>query len=106
MWNSNLLREKLQVLISLLNVGCHKMGGVMLILHLLHRYASPTHFDMDLLSFTQCIGVSQPVFRVCFCFSEKVVPYVAVDLVCLWEDVSSGSCYVTILNGNLYYFFK
>lgn len=27
--------------------------------------------------------------------------YIAVDLACLWEEVSSGAFYVGILNGNL-----
>lgn len=29
---------------------------------------------------------------------EEIVPYIVVDLVCLWEEVSSGSFYVNILN--------
>ena len=33
--------------------------------------------------------------------SEAVVPYVAVGLVCLWEEVSSGCSCVTIWNRNL-----
>lgn len=31
-------------------------------------------------------------------FPEEVVPYVVVDSVCLWEKVSSGCFYITILN--------
>lgn len=39
-----------------------------------------------------------PIFKF---FSEEVAPYVAVDSVCFWEVVSSGSPYVTILNWDL-----
>ena len=31
-------------------------------------------------------------------FSEGIVPYVAVDLVCPWEEVSSGSSYAALLD--------
>lgn len=31
---------------------------------------------------------------------EEIFPYVDVDSVCLWEEVSSGSSYVVILNQN------
>jgi len=31
-------------------------------------------------------------------FSEKIVPYITVDLVCPWVDGSSGSSYVTTSN--------
>ena len=34
-------------------------------------------------------------------FSEDVFSYVAVDLMCLWEEVHSGSSKVTILNREL-----
>lgn len=33
--------------------------------------------------------------------SGRIVLYVAVDPVCLWEGVSSGPSYVAILNQNL-----
>ena len=48
------------------------------------------------LSFTLCVGIAQLVFGY---VPEETIPYVAVDLVCLWEEVSSGSSYVAILNG-------
>ena len=35
-------------------------------------------------------------------FSEEVVPYFAVDPICLWEEMNSGSSYVVILNWNLF----
>lgn len=31
-------------------------------------------------------------------FSKRNYPYMDIDLVCLWEEVRSGSCYATILN--------
>lgn len=61
----------------------------------MRSYLSLSHFSVSLFSFAQFEGVGQLVFR---SFSEDIVPYVAVDLVCLWEEVSSGSFYVTILN--------
>lgn len=41
--------------------------------------APPTCFDVGLLSFAQCLGVTQTAFSF---FSEEVVPYVAADSVC------------------------
>lgn len=41
------------------------------------------------------VGVAQLVF---VCILEEIFPYVTADLVCLWEDVSSGSSYVTVLS--------
>lgn len=40
------------------------------------------------LSFAQCKGIAQLVFR---SFSEEIITYVAVDSVCLAEEASSGS---------------
>ena len=57
--------------------------------------ASPFCFGMGVFLFSQCVGVAQLVFRV---FFKGIVPYVAVNLVCLWKEVSSGSSYITILN--------
>ena len=54
-----------------------------------------THSNVGFFSFAQCVVVAQPTFRF---FSEEVVPHLAVDSVCTWEDVSSGSFYVAILN--------
>ena len=51
---------------------------------------SPTLLNAALLSF-----VVEAVF---IQFSEKIIPYVVVDLLCPWEEVSSGSFYATILN--------
>lgn len=38
------------------------------------------------------------IFCFCFCFPEGVVPYVAVDSMCPWEEVRSGPSYTAILN--------
>lgn len=43
------------------------------------------------------VGVTQPVFRVVFRCSGSISN---VDKVCLWEQVSSGTVYLTILNWN------
>ena len=46
-----------------------------------------------------CCGRSvQLVFRI---FSEGIVAYRAVDLLCLWEEGSSGSSCAAILNKNI-----
>lgn len=56
---------------------------------------------MGLLSFP-CDYAQETVFSFCFLFfsPEKAVPYVALDLVGLWEEVTSKSPYVTILDRN------
>ena len=59
--------------------------------------ACPTHFDVVFFSFAQCVVIAQPACRY---FSEEIFPYLAVDLVCLQEEVSSGSSCVTVLNQN------
>lgn len=57
---------------------------------------TPASFDVHLLSFASCVGVTQPVLRLFF-FSEEVLPYVAVHSVCSWEEVRSGFSSLTIL---------
>lgn len=60
------------------------------------------------LSLSQLFGCGfflvYPMCRSCsgsfLVLSETVVPRAVVDLVCLWEVVSSGSSYVTILSQN------
>lgn len=54
-------------------------------------------FDGVIFSFTSCAGVAQLVSGF---FSERIVLCVAVSLVCLWEEVSSGASYVTVVNRN------
>ena len=62
----------------------------------------PTHLDVGdvcIFSFAQCIGATQ---RVSGSLSEGIALCIAVDSVCLWEEMSSGSSYVTILDQNLF----
>ena len=58
-----------------------------------HDSDSPTHLNVALLSFV----AEEPLasFQV---FFRGIVLYVAIDLVCLWEKVSSRSSYTSILN--------
>ena len=51
------------------------------------------------LPFILCCG--EAVYLVFISFSEEIVPYVAVDFVCLWEEVNSESSYTTILDCSL-----
>ena len=51
--------------------------------------------DVVCFSFAWYKGVVLSVFSL---FPEEIIPYIAVDLVCLWEKVSSESSQVTILN--------
>lgn len=57
--------------------------------------ASLTHFNVAFFSFATCVGVAQLVF---WPLSEEIVPCAAVDTVCLWDEVSSGSSYIAVLN--------
>ena len=45
--------------------------------------------------FILCCGVAVQV--VLWFLSEGIAPYVAVDVLCPWEEMSSGSSYATIL---------
>lgn len=54
--------------------------------------ASPTHLNDP---FILCCGAVQLVLMF---FSEGIVSHVAIDLLCLWEEVSSGSSCATIWN--------
>lgn len=87
--NPLLLREKLWICDIFSNCGSLCQGGVFLRLSL--RLSYPPWWGPFIIYFE---GIVQRVFR---CFSEVIVPYMAVDLVCLWGEESSGSLYVTIL---------
>lgn len=89
--NPSLLREKLWVLVLWLCVTTPGGGRDCV-------SASPSLFDVVSLSLPWCAGFAQLVFR--GFFQRKFAPYVAVDSVCPWEEVSSGSSYVTILKWN------
>ena len=58
----------------------------------------PTLSYLLSFSFAKYEVITQPGFKV---FLRGIVPYLAIDLVCLWEEVSSGYSHVTILNQNL-----
>ena len=63
--------------------------------------ASSTHFVGFFFFFFPMCRSSSPSFRFCCCcccFPEEIVPYLAVDLVCLLEKISSGTSYIMILN--------
>ena len=59
--------------------------------------ASPTHFIMRFFLPTQCVGVPQLVSEF---LSEIILPYLTIDSLCPWEEVSSGTSYVAIWNWN------
>lgn len=57
--------------------------------------ASPTQFDKVLFSSVLCVVIAQADFKF---FFRGNFSYKAVDSVCPWREVSSGSFYVAILN--------
>ena len=59
---------------------------------LIQHCISPAHLSVVLLSLWKAVHL---VFR---SFSEDNNPYVAVGLVCLWEEVSSESSYMAIFS--------
>ena len=69
------------------------------------------NFQQDCVSFAPPVSIRGfldcPLRRslsaiILWFLSEEIFLYVAVHLVCLWEEVSSGSSYFTILNQNFY----
>ena len=84
MWSLNplFLREKLWVLSSLSVMGCH--GGHGIYDKIVSQPLLLLWYSF-LLVYLMCV-VIQPAFSFFF-FKEKIVPYVAVDSVCLWEEV-------------------
>lgn len=95
LWSSNLLllRENLKVLSSIQLWVAELGGGVCARLYLSLSYLFHCRFNLVCL-ICRCCSVS-------FCFSEEMFPYVAVDSVCSWADMSSGSFYIIILNWSL-----
>lgn len=84
-FKSSLLREKL-----LPTVGCQVGGGVygeIVSLLLLPVPCGPSLIHLS-------VDVSQPVSRF---FSEVLVPYVAIDAVCWWEEMGLGSLHIATL---------
>ena len=91
----SVLREMLGVVSSLPIVCCCAWDGVYG--EIVTQPLLPDSVCV-LFSFVWCVGVTQLFsgFR-----SEGTVPQVAVGLVCLREEVSSGASYVVISNMNL-----
>lgn len=50
---------------------------------------------MDFFSFVEYVGITHLVSGF---LTEDIVPFVAVDLVCPWEEVSLGSSEVAVLD--------
>ena len=73
-----LLREKLVFVSFLLIRGCCARVGFLVRLCLCLSHPP----GVALSSILCCGGIFQLVFR---SFSERIFPYVAVDLVCMWE---------------------
>lgn len=59
-----------------------------------HDSASPTRLHVALLFFV----VEVLFIQILGLFSEKIIPYVAINLMCPREEVCSGSCYTAVLN--------
>lgn len=59
--------------------------------------ASPTRFTVWFFLPTQCLGVPQLLSEF---LSELILPYLTIDSLCPWEEVSSGTSYVAIWNRN------
>ena len=89
-WDTNpLLPEEKFHICETLNGGW--VGGYTLVEFLARR---GLRFSYSYFSFC-CTVVVQLVLRF---LSEGIVPYVAIDLLSAWEDVSSGSFHAAILN--------
>lgn len=90
--NPSLPRKKFGVVFSQLWVVMPGLGFmVRLCLSLSHPL-----WCVVFSSFLQCVGVAYLVFRF---LSEESFSYVPIDLLCLWENVSS---HVAILNWNIH----
>lgn len=82
MWgpNPSLLRQKLSIVSSLLLLGCDTQGFMV-------RLCLSLSFNVGFFSFAQHVEVTYLVLG----FFQR-------RLFCMWEGVSPGSSYVTILN--------
>lgn len=58
----------------------------------------PTRSNAVSPSFARCEGIAPP--GLVLCPRKLAVPYLAIDLVCLWEEVNSGSSQSTVWNRN------
>lgn len=92
MWGQNPLHlmQKLEVVISLMVVFHFAGGGVYGKIIL----SSFTCFNVFSHSCDRGVSVSFWIF------SEGIVLYVTVDLICLWEEVILGASHIVILHWN------
>lgn len=60
-----------------------------------HWCFSLSYLSVGFFYFVQCEGIAQVVLGFLL---KETVPYLAVDLMCLWKEVSSQSFCVVILN--------
>lgn len=103
--NSSLLRKELQVLRSLSIVSCH-IGGRVYGQDCVSTF--PTCFGVISLSFVWCEEVTLPVFSLVSHspptppHQEEIVLYVALDSVCLWEEMSLGFSVLTFWTRTLF----
>lgn len=93
MWHPSLLKEKLQILSFLLIMGRYAGGGI-------YGEIVSRPFLPALILFSSCLPNVKWLLYQFLGFIREVVPYITVDLVLTWEEVSSGSFYVSILNQN------
>lgn len=84
-YNPSLLREKVYIFKSLLTVVIEPGRQD-------HVSASPTRLHVALLYFV----VEMLFIQMLGLFSEKIFPYVAINLMCPREEVCSGSCYTAV----------
>lgn len=103
MWGSKplFLHKKLWVLNSLLITGYPTRGYG----EIVSQPFLPTLKQIFFFLLAQCVRVTQLVFG---CLLEEIIPYIALDLACPWEEVSLRSSYITVFNCPLLYicFFK
>ena len=90
--NPSLLKEKIWTFVIPPDCGSLQPGCGFLLGETSLCLSSPS----QCCPFTLCCGGSvPPAFGFLY---EGIIPYVVVDLLCLWKEVSSGSSYATILN--------
>ena len=86
MWSSNplLFREKIYTFVVSPSCGWPQLECAFFFPHSGHIPAFPACLDAVQVLFIQ--------------FSDGIIPHVVVDLLCLWEEVSSGFSNVVVLN--------
>lgn len=76
---------------SLPTVRCCTEGGI----YGKSVSAFPTCFSVGIFPFAQSVGATSPISGFLL---EGIFPCVAVDSVCLWEEMRSGDSYVPTLD--------